>query len=228
MPIEIARVRAICFDVDGTLSDTDDVWTEQIAERLRFAAGLLPARDPHAFARRLIMAAETPGNLAYTLLDWANLDQPLARFYNFLARRRGKRKARRYRLIQGVDRLLPVLSQQFRLAVISANSEANTLAFLDHFNLRPYFLCAASALTCPHTKPFPDPVRWAAAQMGVRPEDCLMVGDTTVDIQAGRAAGAQTVGLLCGFGEERELRRARADQILPHTTDLAKLFSIQP
>ena len=34
-----------------------------------------------------------------------------------------------------------------------------------------------------------------------------MIGDTTVDIRAGRSAGAQTVGVLCGFGEENELRR---------------------
>ena len=52
---------------------------------------------------------------------------------------------------------------------------------------------------------------WAAQQMQVKPEECLMVGDTTVDIRAGKSAGAQTVGVLCGFGTERELRRAGAD-----------------
>jgi phosphoglycolate phosphatase-like HAD superfamily hydrolase len=48
-----------------------------------------------------------------------------------------------------------------------------------------------------------------------------MIGDTTVDIRAGKAAGAQTVGVLCGFGEEEELRRAGADLILPKTPHLA-------
>jgi len=47
-----------------------------------------------------------------------------------------------------------------------------------------------------------------------------MVGDTTVDIRAGKAAGAQTVGVLCGFGTERELRRAGADLILDNTYEL--------
>ena len=50
------------------------------------------------------------------------------------------------------------------------------------------------------------------------PAACLMVGDTTVDIRMGRAAGAQTVGVLCGFGDERELSRAGADDILPETS----------
>lgn len=227
MPIELARIQAICFDVDGTLSDTDDVWTEQVAERLQPVARWLPRQDANAFARMLLMAAETPANLAYTLLDWANLDAPLAYLYNFLARRRTDYKPRSYRLVEGVDTLLPALAVQYRLAVISANNEANTLAFLESCHLRDHFTCVVTALTCAHTKPFPDPVRWAAAQMGVIPEACLMVGDTTVDIHAGRSAGAQTVGLLCGFGQEDELRRARADEILAHTSELAQLLAIK-
>ena len=49
-----------------------------------------------------------------------------------------------------------------------------------------------------------------------------MIGDTTVDIRAGRAAGAQTVGVLCGFGHEKELRRAGADLILAQTAQLTE------
>ncbi len=60
--------------------------------------------------------------------------------------------------------------------------------------------------------------------MGVQPANCLMIGDTTVDIRAGKAAGAQTVGVLCGFGEEPELRRLGADEILETTSELANLL----
>ena len=56
------------------------------------------------------------------------------------------------------------------------------------------------------------------------PDACLMIGDTTVDIRAGHAAGAQTVGVLCGFGEERELRRRGADLILQSTAQVAQLL----
>ena len=65
---------------------------------------------------------------------------------------------------------------------------------------------------------------WAARQMGLEPQECVMIGDTTVDIRAGKAAGAQTVGVLCGFGDEKELRRAGADLILPSTADLAQVL----
>ena len=60
--------------------------------------------------------------------------------------------------------------------------------------------------------------------MGVPPEGVLMVGDTSIDIRAGKAAGAQTVGVLCGFGQKAELRRAGADLILSTTPDLLPLL----
>ena len=52
-----------------------------------------------------------------------------------------------------------------------------------------------------------------------------MVGDTTVDMRAAKLAGMQALGVLCGFGREKELIRAGADSILPSTADLYKLFS---
>jgi len=45
-----------------------------------------------------------------------------------------------------------------------------------------------------------------------------------VDIHAGKAAGAQTVGVLCGFGEEKELKRAGADLILPSPAELVDVL----
>ena len=60
--------------------------------------------------------------------------------------------------------------------------------------------------------------------MNVQPDECLMIGDTTVDIRAAKAAGAQSVGVLCGFGEEKELRQAGADLILESTALLADVL----
>jgi phosphoglycolate phosphatase-like HAD superfamily hydrolase len=75
-------------------------------------------------------------------------------------------------------------------------------------------------------KPHPEPLLFAAREMGVQPEECLMIGDTTIDIRTGKSAGAQTVGVLCGFGTERELVAAGAGLVLPTTSDL--LAFLQP
>jgi phosphoglycolate phosphatase len=69
-------------------------------------------------------------------------------------------------------------------------------------------------------KPHPQPLFFAAKAMGVEPAECLMIGDTTIDIRTGVSAGAQTVGVLCGFGTEGELRRSGAGLILRTTSDL--------
>ena len=224
MTLDLARVKAICFDVDGTLSDTDDVWTEQLARALSPLARFFPGGDPSHAARRLILAAETPGNLAYTFLDWLGLDDELARIFDFMARRRAGVKPRNFRLIAGMAAVLPVLAEVYPLAVISARDERSTLAFLDMFELRLHFECIATSQTCRHTKPFPDPLFWAAERMGVDPAECLMIGDTTVDMRMARAAGAQAVGVLCGFGETGELLRTGAELILAQTAEIEELL----
>jgi beta-phosphoglucomutase-like phosphatase (HAD superfamily) len=215
MSLDISRVRALCFDVDGTLSDTDDLYARKM---LRYLPRFL-FRDPDRVARRFIMWIETPGNALMGLPDRLGLDDELAALSNWL-NRRPRRPWSNYLLVPGVDELLARLHGHLPMAVVSARDERATLAFLDHFNLTRYFAVIVTALTVEHTKPYPDPVLFAAKQMGVAPEACLMIGDTTVDIRAGKSAGAQTVGVLCGFGEEAELRRKGADLILQSTPEL--------
>ena len=101
------------------------------------------------------------------------------------------------------------------------------MRFLEQFDLVHYFQAIVTGLSAPHTKPFPDPVFLAAEMMGVKPEECLMIGDTTVDIRAGKAAGAQTVGVLCGFGEEQELLDMGADLILSTTPKVTEVLNLQ-
>ena len=220
MSIDRARIKAICFDVDGTLSDTDDLWVEKFAAMLSPLHFAFPKRDVRPFARWAIMAAESPGNLLYTFLDWARLDDDLGRLFNAIARRRVGRKPKHFAAIPGAVETLHALRERYPMSVISANDRGVTLAFLEFAGILDLFTCVATSQTCEYTKPFPHPVRWAAERMGCRPDEVLMVGDTTVDIRAGKSAGAQTVGVLCGFGTEGELRRSGADLILPTTADL--------
>jgi phosphoglycolate phosphatase-like HAD superfamily hydrolase len=108
--------------------------------------------------------------------------------------------------------------------VVSARDDNTIGTFLYLFTLKQYFVEVVTNQSCPHTKPYPDPVIDAAQKMGLAPQECVMIGDTTVDILAGKRAGAQTVGVLCGFGTERELRRAGADVILRDLHDVYQLL----
>jgi phosphoglycolate phosphatase len=119
-----------------------------------------------------------------------------------------------------VDEMLKQLHGRYPMAVVSARDEKGTMAFLEQFDLVKYFDAIITGLSAKHTKPYPDPVLLAAKIMSVAPENCLMIGDTTVDVRAGKSAGAQVVGVLCGFGEEAELIKMGADLILPTTPKL--------
>ena len=224
--LDLPRVRGILFDVDGTLSDTDDHWVERFTRYLAPFAGLFEDRDPRRFARWVVMSIETPANFFYSLADRLGIDKPLFNFFNWLSKKNRSRRLPRDRfwLIPGIREMLAELHQRYPLAVVSARDEVATLVFLDLFELTPYFDTIVTAHTTAHTKPFPEPVEFAAAALGLAPEHCLMVGDTIVDIKAGRLAGAQTVAVLCGFGQKVELEKAGADVILDCTTDLKDLL----
>ncbi len=216
MPLDLNRIQALCFDVDGTLSDTDDYYVNKISGWIR----RLPwVRDPERLARRLVMWSESPGNALLGLADTIGLDDEIIAFIDWMSRHR-RRKVHQYLIVPGAAETVRRLKDRYPLAVVSARDELSTLAFLEQFDLVECFDIVITALSAEHTKPYPDPILLAAQKMGVNPAACLMTGDTTVDIRAGRSAGAQTVGVLCGFGEEAELRRQGADLILPGTSDL--------
>jgi HAD superfamily hydrolase (TIGR01509 family) len=219
MPLDLARIRALCFDIDGTLSDTDDHMVARFEKALTPFRRLLFGRLPHDIARRIVMGIESPGNLVMSLPDIIGLDDPLDRLTNRMLRMGlYRRRKESYWLIPGVREALEKLKDRYPMAVVSARDESGVMDFLNQHELLPYFQHVASAHTVSHTKPYPDPILWVAGKMGVSPGQCLMVGDTTIDIRAGKSAGTQTIGVLCGFGEESELRRAGADLVIPSTS----------
>jgi N-acetyl-D-muramate 6-phosphate phosphatase len=222
--LDTSRIKALCFDVDGTLRDTDDQYAARIERLLNRVRFILPGRETKSFARWTVMGLETPGNLAYQLLDRLDLDDNLERMLVFLNRMRKHSLPSAYWIVQGVDETLHKLNSRYPMAVISARDEAGTRGFLQAFSLSTLFIAVATSQTCRYTKPFPEPVLWAAKEMGIDAHEILMIGDTTVDIRAGKAAGAQTVGVLCGFGHESELRRAGADLILPSPVNLSEVL----
>jgi len=220
MSLDLSHIQALCFDVDGTLSDTDNLYTQKV---LRFFPRFF-FKDPARAARRFIMWIEAPGNALLGLADTLGIDDEMIAVIHWLSRRR-MRLPGKFLLIPGVDEMLSQLHGRYPMAVVSARDEEGTLAFLEQFDLVKYFDVIVTGLSAKHTKPYPDPILLAAQKMNVSPEACLMIGDTTVDIRAGKSAGAQTVGVLCGFGEESELKRMGADLILPDTTKLLKVLT---
>jgi HAD superfamily hydrolase (TIGR01509 family) len=220
MSLRIEKIKALLFDLDGTLADTDDDYIRTASRWVKPFNALFSKRDPTPFLRWAVMTIESPVNTLMALPDWLGIDDELVAVMNWFTSLRGNPPPGQYALMADVDKMLERLAPRYPLALITARDERRTRFMLDQLGLAPFFRVVVSAQTAPHTKPYPDPVHWAARAFNLPAENCLMIGDTTVDIRAGKRAGAQTVAVLCGFGQRDELTRAGADLILNHTAEL--------
>jgi phosphoglycolate phosphatase-like HAD superfamily hydrolase len=171
------------------------------------------------------MASESPGNFLFGIPDRLGFDDKLVALADWVYRLGLRNIPQPFSLVPGVYEALEMLKNRYPLAIVSVRGARSTGLFLEQFNLVSYFKCVVTSQSCKHTKPYPDPILFAANQMGVPAQSCLMVGDTTIDMRAGKAAGAQAAGVLCGFGEEDELLRAGADIILTSTAHLPQLLN---
>ncbi len=221
MTLDPSRIKGICFDIDGTLSDTDDQVVNKLVRWLGLLQFILKV-DRRKLARKLVMIAETPGTALYTIPDRLHLDDELAWLMEKMSR--WARKKSNFLLMPGVHELVRSLATIYPLVIISARDQYSADQFLRQHDLLPFFQHVISGQTCAHTKPFPDPILHSATLLGLQPGELVMVGDTIVDILSARRAGAQSVGVLCGFGEEAELLRSGANLILSTTSDLGQHF----
>ena len=69
MSIDFSRVQAICFDVDGTLSDTDNLWVSKFKKVFSPIKPVVKEENLEKLGRWMVMTMESPGNLVYEVLD---------------------------------------------------------------------------------------------------------------------------------------------------------------
>jgi predicted PurR-regulated permease PerM/phosphoglycolate phosphatase-like HAD superfamily hydrolase len=212
------EIDAIFFDLDGTLVETDDAAVDALARRLR---RLLPRRDPSPVARHIVMALEGPANSFLTLMDRLGLDDNVLGLGDRVRRMRGVHTPAHFRPVDGISEMLLDMSSRYHLGIVTTRSCREVRAFVDQQELGHLFQVIAGREDTWRIKPHPSPVLYAAEQLNVPAERCLMVGDTPVDMQAAQAAGAWSVGVLCGFGQKEELKRAGAHLVLKTTSELA-------
>ncbi|MDQ3816501.1 MAG: HAD-IA family hydrolase [Acidobacteriota bacterium] len=95
-----------------------------------------------------------------------------------------------------------------------------TRAILDGLGLSHLFLVVFGGDSLPERKPKPQPLLEAACLCRTPPGSCLMIGDSRVDVLAGRAAGMKTCGFTAGFRGRRELEGAGADFLITRFDEL--------
>ena len=108
----------------------------------------------------------------------------------------------------GVPEALAALAG--RKSTATTKGTPTTRAVLAQFGLNQYFDHVQGTDGFPY-KPAPDVILTAMAALGARPEDCLMVGDSVADMEAGKRAGVQTCAVRYGYGKPEDLARFAPD-----------------
>ncbi len=99
-------------------------------------------------------------------------------------------------LMPGARSLLTELQAAgYPLGVATASDREWVMRWLTRFNLRPYFQVVATGDDIAYNKPAPDVYLFAASQLGVRPERCLVFEDTVTGLQAAKAAGMAVIAV---------------------------------
>ena len=116
MAIAPNRIQALCFDVDGTLRDTDDQYVLRLTKVFNRTKWLHPRKNPAHIARRIVMTLDTPINAVYTMLDWTGLDAPVIRLLEKMNDLELRKSKASLPMIPGAKAALDSLSQKSPLA----------------------------------------------------------------------------------------------------------------
>ncbi|MEZ5686345.1 MAG: HAD family hydrolase [Paracoccaceae bacterium] len=222
-------IEAILFDKDGTLFDFDaswGVWAERQLTKLAGGDGTLAGRMAASIGYDLAALHFHPWSpvIAGTLDDAVDLLLPhLPHWERRALADELDGAAQDLPLVAPVD-LAPCLGglrgQGLRLGVATNDSEAAARAHLAAAGVTGFFDFVAGYDSGYGAKPAPGPLLAFADYLGVAPEACAMVGDSTHDLNAARAAGMRPVGVLTGPARAADLAPL-AEVVLPDIGALA-------
>ncbi|MDD5681147.1 MAG: HAD-IA family hydrolase [Candidatus Omnitrophica bacterium] len=117
------------------------------------------------------------------------------------------------RLFPGVPDILEYLKNK-TLMIVTNKSRSLAVATLKHFNIDKYFrkIVGGDDQNC--RKPDSCPINHLLESINVPPDKAIIVGDSDIDIKAGRLAGILTCGLTYGIGRIEDIKKANPDYIL--------------
>jgi HAD superfamily hydrolase (TIGR01509 family) len=220
-------LESLLFDLDGTLIDsvaTYYVMMETVFERLHWPR----------VSREVMRSAIRDGGFDWGLIlpiGTARTQEDLIASARVVIREMYPRVFEEdVDLVPGAESLLKKLyDRNVKLGLVTSTL-GRFIEFklipLKKRGLRDLFQSIITLDDVKNRKPSGDPLLECARRLGENPETCAYVGDTTVDIVAGKAAGMRTIAVLTGVDDYEALRREDPDVILDSVSQLTERLSL--
>lgn len=223
MSFKFENIKAVLFDLDGTLIDSaPDLGAA--ADKMRVDRGM--AALPLTLYRPMAGAgARGMISIAFGLgPEDGRYDSLREEFFS-------NYESRMTELTYAFDGVVDLVRDLERLGlkwgVVTNKAKRFTLPLTRSMPLFDRAGTIVAGDTTPHSKPHPAPLLEAARQLGLEPERCLYVGDDERDIIAGRAAGMATVAAAYGYlGSAGETIEWNADATISSPKELLQLLAM--
>jgi len=214
-------IKAIIFDLDGTLLDTLEDIAESANDVIRgFNAAPHPVDDYRYFV----------GNGLARLMERAMPDdagsEEIAESLKLFESRYEMRWHNKTRPYPGIMKMLEdLLHSGIKIAILSNKPDNFTQKCVHLFFPKISFQVITGKKDGSPPKPDPQSTRDIIDILGVSNDQVLFVGDSSVDIYTGRAAGITAIGVGWGFRTKNELEKAGADLVIDAPQELIEYVS---
>lgn len=208
-------IKAVMFDLDGTIADTNELIFESFRHTFR-THGI-----DHIADREIYSFFGEP--LRNTMLRYApDQAQEMTETY------RAFNEVHHDEMIRHFPRVAETLTQLrdmgILLAIVTSKRGSVAQKSLDALNLSGYFKVIVTPEMTERHKPEPDPVLCGASLLGVLPCEAIMVGDSPYDLLAGRAAGCLTCGVEYTRLELNVLQLTKPDYMITEVSSLIEII----
>lgn len=217
-------IKAVIFDIDGTLIDTVDLHAKAWVEALKHFGHDVAFQDMRSQIGKggdQILLGLLPPDVI------AQRGEEIQDFRSALFKRDFLPKARAF---PGVRDLFGRIRAAGQRAVLASSGKADEVEQYKRIaNIADLVGEATSSDDAERSKPFPDIFRAALSRLApLGPDEAVVVGDTPYDAEAARTAGLKTVGVLSGGFPEAALREAGCIAIYRDAEDLLRHYEGSP
>lgn len=209
------KKKAIIFDMDGVLVDTENAYLNMFRDFLR--AHGKPVREDILLK---IVGADSKKTWKYMGKLWGEEDTEKIRQLFHSEYPDGTLDYREY-LFPGVPQMLRTLKQKnYLLALASSSKKKDIRRMLKENELGTYFTVVVSGEEYKESKPDPEIYNDVKRQLGLNSEECLVVEDSTYGIRAAKAAGLEVIAV---DDPRFSFDQSEADGWIKKVTDLLSL-----